>query len=832
MKKTSFILVVILLLNILSFNVFASDIEHLKWFYSIDDVVYEPKGSGVLKIDNTVMVSANELCELLGYEISESNNTVVISEKENCKNSKGTIKFIKFEIGGTQFAITEKSGATRKIEEPGKPSLSIEYNNEIYISVYHFCNILDLKFKNDSFERKEIILYTRNYLSNEASNIVTFDDLTNLTQKNIAEVSIRKHADEVIITSPLIISDISDTVKNLQLRQNYDSGAGGWLYWVKFKTDTGEIIEYTVSTGEKIDGIQYRAIDDTEVRKCLEHYYNLYKSINGSEWAKEEIAVATEYGILSANNSYNYKANIMREEFCDLAVNMMETAGITLSTTNPQRTLGIRDTDNINVLKLYKAGIILGKEHDKTGIVFAPADFITREEAATILGRIATYLNIKSKEDTPYANYSDGPTISDWARVSVHTMYQLGVMKGVNETEFSPKGSYTVEQTIATLVRLYDVVNKDGIRILDVMKALGCDDYNGQVFIDAYPKQWQGFEEKPIASSNGYFNILPGKLLYSYDRETWNVLYEDVDGKRGYSNLPTDIDIEGARYAWEYNCFVNAPFDVNKSYYSYDNKEWFEGTPSKPDFIKECDLAVEDFPYGITKDSIIYDSENKLYISWNPYDVNTYFSERYQTTLSENKHDKIWVSTDGEKWAMITLPEEVLFFTSAGINSQAKALIIDAAVEFTNEEKEFIIAEEEKAKQLGQGYDKPEYKIEKYIVLLSHLRDIMYSESDKNSVEPDNVNAENLSNKQLEDLQKQVDEGHYPWRLDYEQVITSFIFGLGENVENGELMSFSGDGTKCSGTYVVGDSSYFVELFKPIDKSEHGIWVVRSCKKK
>jgi len=120
-----------------------------------------------------------------------------------------------------------------------------------------------------------------------------------------------------------------------------------------------------------------------------------------------------------------------------------------------------------------------------------------------------------------------------------------------------------------------------------------------------------------------------------------------------------------------------------------------------------------------------------LYISWTPYEVNTYFSERYQTTLSENKHDKIWVSTDGEKWDVITLPEEVLFFTSAGINSQAKAIIIDAAVEFTDEEKEFINAEEEKAKQSGRGYDKPEYKIEKYIVLLSNLRDKMYAEVSK-----------------------------------------------------------------------------------------------------
>jgi len=571
---------------------------------------------------------------------------------------------------------------------------------------------------------------------NEKTDEISFNMLTNIPLYDVVSMSIRSGTtgEGFIVKSDHIINDVLDVIDRLVLKEystENGSSCGGWSYSVDFELDDKSTVGYTCSTGTRINGKQYEAIDDSELRTILKKYYNLFASIDSSEWAKEEIAVATEYGILSANNSYNYKANIMREEFCDLAVNMMEASGITLSTDNPQRPLGIRDTQNVNVLKLYKAGIIMGKEHDKTGIVFAPTDFITREEAATILGRIATYLNIKSKEDIPYANYSDGSTISDWADVAVHTMYQLGVMKGVSETEFLPKGNYTVEQSIATLVRLYDIVNKAEIKMLDVMQALECDDYNGQVFIDAYPKQWQGFEEKPIASSNGYFNILPGKLLYSYDRETWNVLYEDVDGKRVYSNLPTDVDIEGARYAWEYNCFVNAPFDVNKSYYSYDNKEWFEGTPSKPDFIKECDLVVDAFPYGITKDSIIYDSENKLYISWTPYEVNTYFSERYQTTLSENKHDKIWVSTDGEKWDVITLPEEVLFFTSAGINSQAKAIIIDAAVEFTDEEKEFINAEEEKAKQSGRGYDKPEYKIEKYIVLLSNLRDKMYAEVSK-----------------------------------------------------------------------------------------------------
>ena len=98
MKKMSLLLVVILLLNILSFNVFAGDIEHLKWFYSIDDVVYEPKGSGVIKINDSIMVSINEFCGLLGYVISEGNGKVTITEGKSCINNEGRIKQIDFEV--------------------------------------------------------------------------------------------------------------------------------------------------------------------------------------------------------------------------------------------------------------------------------------------------------------------------------------------------------------------------------------------------------------------------------------------------------------------------------------------------------------------------------------------------------------------------------------------------------------------------------------------------------------------------------------------------------------------------------------------------------------
>lgn len=97
----------------------------------------------------------------------------------------------------------------------------------------------------------------------------------------------------------------------------------------------------------------------------------------------------------------------------------------------------------------------------------------------------------------------------------------------------------------------------------------------------------------------------------------------------------------------------------------------------------------------------------------------------------------------------------------------------------------------------------------------------------------DNVdNAENMSYEDIRSLQLSVDNGHFPWRLDYEQVIMAFLSGKGINVEGGKITAFAGDSTKCSATYSVGETEYLIELFKPIDKTEKGVWVVKAFKNK
>ncbi|MBE7010912.1 MAG: serpin family protein [Ruminococcaceae bacterium] len=174
-----------------------------------------------------------------------------------------------------------------------------------------------------------------------------------------------------------------------------------------------------------------------------------------SEWAIGDVKKAEALNVTEKGKTYRYSMPITREEFCNLAANMIEASGVTLSTDNPQRPLGIRDTDNVNVLKLYKAGIILGKEHKKTGVVFAPDDLLTREEAATILFRLIQVAYPDWAAHELYYEFTDSADISDWAMEPIQRICNMAIMEGVENNRFAPKATYTTEQAIATLVRVY-----------------------------------------------------------------------------------------------------------------------------------------------------------------------------------------------------------------------------------------------------------------------------------------------------------------------------------------------------------------------------------------
>lgn len=93
-------------------------------------------------------------------------------------------------------------------------------------------------------------------------------------------------------------------------------------------------------------------------------------------------------------------------------------------------------------------------------------------------------------------------------------------------------------------------------------------------------------------------------------------------------------------------------------------------------------------------------------------------------------------------------------------------------------------------------------------------------------------NFENLTYSQAESIQESVNNGHQPWRTDSRGVALAFLKQRGEKVntenlclaeENAELLQYEYKGK---------NALMSVELFKPVDKSERGIWAVKAFEKK
>ena len=184
-----------------------------------------------------------------------------------------------------------------------------------------------------------------------------------------------------------------------------------------------------------------------------------------SDWAKEEIADAYNNKIISEAESINFKENITREDFCQLAITMIE-AKTKLNIKDLLLSIGVyknsvfTDTDDFYVSAANELGIVNGVG-DK---LFMPKNSITREEAAIMLTKTAKFLGLL-KPDKSSIIFSDNDKIADWSIDSVNfitgctdKLSGKNVMMGTEGNKFEPKGYYTTEQAIVTFNRLFGAV--------------------------------------------------------------------------------------------------------------------------------------------------------------------------------------------------------------------------------------------------------------------------------------------------------------------------------------------------------------------------------------
>lgn len=167
-----------------------------------------------------------------------------------------------------------------------------------------------------------------------------------------------------------------------------------------------------------------------------------------SSWAISYIDVAIEADLVPYTLQTNFQQAATRAEFATLAVALYEKLHGTVSGR-----ISFLDTDDENVQKAAYIGIIVGVGGNR----FAPNDNITREQAAVMVSRLSSVVGYPLPSVT--AAFADNDSIAQWAIESVGQVQAVGIMAGVGNNRFAPQDVYTREQSIVSLMRLYNFVS-------------------------------------------------------------------------------------------------------------------------------------------------------------------------------------------------------------------------------------------------------------------------------------------------------------------------------------------------------------------------------------
>lgn len=181
-----------------------------------------------------------------------------------------------------------------------------------------------------------------------------------------------------------------------------------------------------------------------------------------SDWAKENVEIAIEKGIVPKWNQIDYSGYINRLEVCQLVDNYLnimvngedyvfsEYADVV--DRNP-----FTDIIDVSIVNLYDYGVVSGK----TDTEFYPYDYITREEFAKILSSVYDMCYDSELEVKDVTYYNDQDKISEWAESSVNKVTSLKLFEGDESGKFNPQNNITKEEVITTLLRLSEIEKSD-----------------------------------------------------------------------------------------------------------------------------------------------------------------------------------------------------------------------------------------------------------------------------------------------------------------------------------------------------------------------------------
>ena len=243
-------------------------------------------------------------------------------------------------------------------------------------------------------------------------------------------------------------------------------------------------IEYGTSyywSAAQIDVLPVQVLENGESVAGSDFYYNaaekcweavrsthVYESSTAAEqpsdWAKIEVEMAREAGLIPEGLDALYQQHTTRAEFCRFSAQLLESktqvklAEIVQSMKKRGLPVGnsFSDTQDETIVAMSDLGVVNGNG-DGT---FLPDATISRQEAAVMLTRLSKIMGSPlQKISNTYGDFRD---IASWAYYGVSYIGQCtdsvsgkAVMSGTSQERFSPQETYTREQTVASFNRLF-----------------------------------------------------------------------------------------------------------------------------------------------------------------------------------------------------------------------------------------------------------------------------------------------------------------------------------------------------------------------------------------
>lgn len=229
-----------------------------------------------------------------------------------------------------------------------------------------------------------------------------------------------------------------------------------------------------------------------------------FSSTIPSSWAKEGVEQIESLDLFSHN--LDYHKPITREEFVNLLIPFLDhyIADKEFKVYRNFADVPFVKAKGNNLMIAGGWGILTGLDGNRAN----PKGLITREQVTAMIERSMRYIEKHTPINIPLkglkvSDFKDSKKISSWAISSIDYAINRGLMNGVGENSFNPSGNLTVEQSLYILNNMYNIINTQYVKELDLNLLDTVENYS---FSNLYTPQYlEDRETRMFKTSSAYF---------------------------------------------------------------------------------------------------------------------------------------------------------------------------------------------------------------------------------------------------------------------------------------------------------------------------------------